>query len=201
VSSQLDLARAIEDFADRVRQRPAESVGPELDRLVQFARTTKQGERYALVSDVAPETWMQKVTLLSTQLVSPTNPMLFPYPCRIVGCDPEILLVQSGGGIVEAPPEAIELFLNIDRHENLTVRTDQQLPAGANAYVVKLNSISSRIANRLLNLEFTKNDQNLSFYVGWAVDLATVAAFSWGHLEVSLNWFVEPLDKGKIGAR
>lgn len=200
MGSQADLARAIEDFAERVRQRPAESVGPELDRLVQFARAVKQGESYALVSRSAPETWMQKVTLPSTQLVSPTDPMQFPYPCRIVGCDPEVLLVTAAQAIVEPPPEAIEVYLNIDRHEQLTMRSDAQVPAGANAYVVKLDSISARIANRLLNLEFTKNDQTMSLYVGWAVDLATVTAFGWGNVEVAFNWFVEPLAGGRMGA-
>lgn len=191
------LKRAFIAFYDRVRASPSLSVGPELERLKEIAEASDVATAYAQKSPVANVTWMQRAILQATKAEAPQLPMEITYACKIVGCVPTILLVQAGQAIVEPPLSAIDVFMQLDRTETFTARQDKLLSSGQDAQVVNLAAFDDVVRSFELDLN---NDNNvLSVTFKWAVDLTVVAAFGWGDVQISLNWFVDP--KLKYGER
>ncbi len=184
------LERAFQNFYSRVRASPSLSVGPELERLKEIADRGEAATAYAQKSPVANVTWMQRAILQASKAESPQTPMEITYACKIVGCLPTILLVTAAQNIVEPPPEAIDVFMQLDRTETFTARQDKLLASGQDAQVVNLPGFNNLVRSFELDLN---NDTNvLSVTFKWAVDLATVAAFGWGDVQISLLWFVDP---------
>jgi hypothetical protein len=184
------LKRAFLSWYDNVRARPSESIGPGLERLKAIAEASDVAVAYAQKSPVANVTWMQRAILQAAQATSPLMPMEITYACKIVGCVPTVLLVQAGQAIVEPPLAAIDVFMQLDRTETFTARQDKLLAAGQDSLVCNLAAFADTVRSFELDLN---NDNNvLSVTFKWAVDLATVAAFGWGDVQISLNWFVDP---------
>lgn len=191
------LRRAFIAFYDRVRASPSLSVGPELERLKEIAEEGDVAVAYAQKSPVANVTWMQRAILQASQATSPQLPMEITYACKIVTCAPTVLLVQSAQNVVEPPLAAIDVFMQLDRTETFTARQDKLLAAGQDSQVVNLAAFADTVRSFELDLN---NDNNvLSVTFKWAVDLAIVAAFGWGDVQISLNWAVDP--KLKYGER
>jgi hypothetical protein len=196
------LRRAVDAFIDEVNASPSASVGAALERLKAARNEGDRGMSYAEVSPVANETWMQTLTLPAAQTSSIANPLQIPYPCKLIGCVVEPLLVTFAQGIVEAPPEAIRVFLNINRHEDLTMRVDKNLRSQDNPQLASIMALDQgRDKNRSFCLEFDENDNTFSAQAFWAVDLTVVAAAGWGDMLIQLNWIVEPKNKGLSGSR
>jgi hypothetical protein len=187
-----DLATRVIEFYNRVRARPAESVGPELEALAQAARGELSGSYAAQTSPIASHTWLTDAVLLPTELTTSQEPINMPYNCEIVGLFPTVLLIDSTQGIVEPPMEAIQVMLEVDRREKLTARADEMTSQSQDADVVTLPSISASIANRLFGYRVKGAKTKISVRFGWRVDLATVAAMNWGKVLVGIDWFVRP---------
>jgi hypothetical protein len=191
------LNQAVEHFVSIARSHPADAIGPELDKLAQASRSDPSGNFVAEMSPVAPITWMTRQILPAAQQATGQIPLFVPYPCRIVGARTTILLVDPTQGIVEPPPAAIDLYLQINRKDGYTARTDQQLAQTEDSSVVNLESIDATIANRLLDLDLPENQNHIGVAFRWAVPVATVAGFAWGDVQISINWFVDPKIKGR----
>lgn len=191
--------RAFLSFYDRVRASPSLSVGPELERLKDIAEVEDVATAYAQKSPVANVTWMQRGTLFATQQESAAIPMEITYACKIVQCKPTVLLIDYGGEttFVEPPLAAIDVFIQLDRHEVFTARQDKLLAAGQNVQVVNLQALDDNV--RSFELDLNDDNNVLSVTYRWAVPIATVAAAGWGGVQISLNWVVDP--KLKLGER
>jgi hypothetical protein len=191
------LAAAVEEFAALVRSHPADSVGPGLDRLVQLARSDPSGSFSAQMSPEAPITWMTRAVLPAAQQATGTIPLFIPYPCTLVGAHTTIALIDPAQGLVEAPPALIDVKLQINRKDEYTARADQQLAQTEDSSVVNLGALDATIANRLLRLDMPENENHVGVVFRWATPLANVAAFGYGDLQISINWFVDPKIKGR----
>ena len=191
------LAAAVEDFAQLVRVHPADSVGPGLDRLLQLARSDPSGSFSAQMSPEAPITWMTRAILPANQQATGTIPLFIPYPCVIVGAHTTIALIDPAQGLVEAPPALIDVKLQINRKDEYTARADQQLSQTEDSSVVNLGALDATIANRLLRLDMPETENHVGVVFRWATTLANVAAFGYGDLQISINWFVDPKIKGR----
>lgn len=187
------LKRAFDAFYDRVRASPSLSVGPELERLKAISDEGDVAVAYAQKSPVANVTWMQRSILQAAKTEAPQMPMEITYACKIVGCVPTVLLVTAGQGIVEPPLSAIDVFMQLDRKETFNARQDKLLAAGQDTQVANLAAFADTVRSFELDLN---NDNNvLTCTFKWAVDLTVVAAFGWGDVQISLNWFVDPVLK------
>jgi len=191
--------RQFMSFYDRVRASPSLSVGPELERLKDMAEASDVANAYAQKSPVANVTWMQRGLLLNTQQETAQIPMEVTYACKIVQCKPTVLLVDFGQEtqFVEPPLEAIDVFLQLDRHEVFTARQDKLVTAGQNVQVVNLAAFDDVV--RSFELDLNDDNNVLAVTFRWAVDLSVVTAAGWGSVQISLNWMVDP--KLKIGER
>ncbi len=190
--NEMGLRNAVLSFVNEARANPSASVGPELDRLAQVANDSGAADAVAVSGRVANMTWMSRALLLPTQLDSIQQPIEIPYPCTIVGVLPTILLLDTGGATIEPPPEAIDVFLQIDRNETLTATTDRMTSALQDPQVVNLPALDPRIGLRLMELHLGNKMNTVSVRFRWAVPLATVAAKTWGSVQISLNWYVKP---------
>jgi hypothetical protein len=121
---------------------------------------------------------------------SEEDPIYIPYPIEIVGMLPTILLIDSDPTVVEPPPEAIDVFLQINQKDTLTARSNRRTAQGQSPQVVNLPAISATIGNRLFCKVLDEQSNTFSIRFQWAVDVATVAALKWGTVQISLNWFV-----------
>lgn len=191
------LRSAIAEFVETARAHPSDAVGPALERLDQFAKAQRGADSIALSARTANITWMSRTTLSPTSLDSTQEMIEIPYPCTIVGVLPTILLIDSTQGLIEPPPEAIDMFLQVDRKDTFTARTDRNLTQLDDPQVVNLPAIDPRTALRVLELELGELKNYLAVRCRWAVPLATVAAFNWGTVQLSFNWYVDPLRKGR----
>ncbi len=191
------LARVVRKFASDVRKDPSSIVGAKLDALERSADEADRGIYVAREQPVAAETWMSRGVLPAANQQSDVIPIDIPYSMKIFGCHIAVLLTTAQQGIVEPPAKAIDVFLQLNRHEAFTNRTDRNLTAAEDSQVVSLTALDSLV--RLLDLELPQGNNVISVKFRWSVPLATVAAMGWGDVQISLNWIVDPLVKRWLG--
>jgi hypothetical protein len=183
----------VREFGRRVRASPALSVGPDLDRLIEQADREDEGYVAAYKSPIANLTWMQRGTLSRVELASPQLPMEIPFACKIVACKVVTILNEMpGDGVdfVEPPLSAIDVVMQLNRKELFTARVDKLNAANQDTMVVSLASFDDAV--RTFELTLNPDDNILSVQFKWAVDLAIVAAYEWGNVQISMNWAVDP---------
>lgn len=191
------LQSVVQKYLDDVTARPAESVGPSLDRLKAALNDVDDGTRLARVAPVANLTWMNREILTAARLDSPQDNIKIPFKCRIVGAKVSMLLIDPTNGIVLPPPEAIDVFIEMNRRDEYTARADDRLGVDEDPQVVSLLALDTQEANRQMCIEMPATGfQVISVRYRWALPLATVALFGWGDTQISINWFIDPLDDG-----
>lgn len=193
---QVQLVQGVEEFAAAVRAHPAESVGPRLDRLLQIARSDPSGNYVAQMMPEAPNTWMSRAVLPAAQQNTGAIPLFVPYPCTIVGAYITVAMIDPTQGLVEPPPSFLDVKLTINRKNEYTARTDQQLAQTDDSSVVNLGAIDGNNASRILRLDLPETENHIAIAYRWAVPIATVAAFGYGDVQISINWFIDPKIKG-----
>jgi hypothetical protein len=195
------LRRKVDDFVRRVRARPSESVGPELDSLQKAIWEGDEAAVSAYKSPIANVTWMQRAVLMRDQLSTPQIPMEIPYACRIVTCHPVLSLYEAPNAeaaidYIEAPISAVDVVMQLNRLETFTARMDKLVGQNSDAMVCSLAAFDDRI--RSFELELNADDNILAVQFKWATEnLQDIIDFNWGSLRISLNWAVDP--KLKIG--
>ena len=112
---------------------------------------------------------------------------------------PTILLVDTTAGLVEPPAEAFNVFLQIDRKDTLTARSDRLTTQQQDAQMVNLVAMSSQVGNRLFGRRLD-NNSTISVKFAWRVDLTTRTALKWGSVLIGLNWYVLDLS-GEKGSK
>lgn len=185
-----DIRSAVRQYVRTAREHPGDALGPALDELDRKARSERSGSYVAQTSPVADYTWLNRLVLDKTLAQSEEDPIYIPYPIEIVGMLPTILLIDADQTVVEPPPEAIDVFLQINQKDTLTARSNRRTAQGQSPQVVNLPAISCTIGNRLFGKVLDEQSNTFSIRFQWAVDLATVAALKWGTVQISLNWFV-----------
>lgn len=192
MSNTTALRIGVQDFVETARSKPAEAVGPALEKLSQLAKDAHGiSDTVALTCPVANTTWMSRATLSATARESNIDPLQIPYACTIVGALPTLLLVGTGANDIEPPMDAIDMFLQIDRKETFTARTDRITTQQQDSQVVNLSAFDPQRALRVLELQLRNEMNVVSVRFRWAVDLTLVAAFNWGDTQISINWFVD----------
>jgi hypothetical protein len=187
-----DLREEVMDFVRAAREHPSEAVGERLAVLERKARSGLSGSYNARTSSVARLTWANFLTLDKTKRTTIQDPIEIPYPIEIVGFLPLVTLIDTSQTAIEPPMSAINVFLQINREDVLTARSDRTTSQDDDPQMVPLPSISADLANRLFGQVAPSATNTLSVKFGWAVDLATVAALGWGTCLISLSWFVRP---------
>lgn len=192
MSNATALRIAVDDFVQTARAKPAEAVGPALEKLAQSAKDSRRvSDAVAVTAPLANTTWMSRATLAATARESNIDPLQIPYACTIVGALPTVLLVDTGANAIEPPMDAIDMFLQIDRRETFTARTDRITNQQQDSQVVNLSAFNPRRSLRIIELQLRNEMNVVSVRFRWAVDLTLVAAFNWGDVQISINWFVD----------
>jgi hypothetical protein len=195
-----DLRFDVLTFVREVRQRPALASGDALDALEQAAQRSFDGGFVTQTSPVAPLTWMSRSLLKKDQQESQPDELKLGEPIEIVGCLPTILANDEANPLLLAPPaEAIDVFLELNRREQLTAQGEKGSAVGRDRTVVNLPMISVQ-GPRLFGLYLGAADPILSIRFRWAVPLSTVAAYGWADAQVSIGFYVRSLIPGRRSA-
>jgi len=187
------LARQVLDFYNRVRREPSISVGPELDKLREFADREVGAQNVALTSPVASRTWMTRKVLASTQRETAQEP-IEATDFVIVGVH-VVLLALEPPPKIPPPLSAIDIFLQIDRRDHLTASVERIRSQTQELDSVSLSALDAGIANRVFRLNLN-NPQKLAVRFKWAVDNTIVNLFNWSNVQISVNWFVSEKSEG-----
>lgn len=186
------LRQAILDYVAAARSSPADAIGGALTRLQQSASDSAGGvaDSVALVQRVANSTWMSRVQMDPAVLESNGDTIDIPYPCTIVSAMPTILFVGTTPAI-EPPPEAFDVYMQIDRRDVLTSSTDRVTSQTQDMEVVNLPAFEPSRSLRTLELQLGEQKNTLALRVRWSVPLATVATLGWGPCQISILWMVD----------
>ena len=188
------LRETVLDFVERVRARPSESVGPALDDLKQAAMRSEGHLAANLGTPIADYTWMSSLDLDPANNSTELDPVDIPHPLEIVGMKFGVILLDITGALVEPPPEAIDIFLQINRKDTLTARADKVQTLNDDTEVVSMIALDATIANRIVRRRLDLNtDNTISWRLRWAVDAATRTGLKYSSVRVRMNWFINYL--------
>lgn len=186
----MSLSMEVLRFVREARKRPALAVGEALDALEQQASASFDGGFATLTSPVAPLTWMTRSLLPITEQESQPDVVKLGEPIEIVGALPTVFKTSIAG--TTPPLEAIDVFLELNRREQLTAQGEKGTTIGRDRTVVNLPMISV-LAPRLMGLYLGAADPVLEVKFRWAIPFADIAALGFGDVQVSLGFFVRPL--------
>jgi hypothetical protein len=188
-----DLRYDVLTFIREARERPGLATGTALDALEASASRSFEGGFVTQTAPVAPLTWMTRSLLRKAQQESQPDELKLGEPVEIVGVLPTILANDEAFPLAPAPPpEAIDVFLELNRREQLTAQGEKGTTPGRDRTVVNLPMISIN-GPRLFGLFLGSADPILSVRFRWAVPLTTVAAYGWADTQVSLGFYVRPM--------
>lgn len=189
-----NLGIAVDRYIREVKTSPASSVGTALDELENAsAQQTFDGSFWVPAAPVASHTWQLRSVLSCTATESDPDETELGYAIEILGMQPTLLAVGRNGK--RPPMEAIDVSLRLNRRETFTHQVSKRANQNTSREVVNLPLLQASLP-RLLAIRAAEGSPVLSVQFRWAVPLDIVTARGWDDTQITLGFFVRPLDHG-----
>lgn len=103
----------------------------------------KQAMHVPVLKPAARDTWELQGSLLGTMEMSETVPLMFPGPCRLVGCYPSLSGVPAAGGLETPTLDDIMVMLDFNQKRKYTAQVGQTSQAQRSQGFVTLNALNT----------------------------------------------------------
>lgn len=139
------------------------------------------------VKPFSNDTWEASASLLSNQIQSEQEPIIFPAPCRIVGLYPSITLNDNTNRVIPTTDDIL-VNLSMNKQRNYTANVGQTSQARNGDAFVTLAALNTLIRDLNIVVDNSRPQASMSFRWKRFIDAANPI---YRDVIVSLALFVE----------